>query len=237
MSRLSLACFVACAVLSPGPAGAWQSQSEPAEKAEEARKEPERQSGTESEAKATEKAGEKPSTKKPSSRVYTNEDLETAGHGKGTVSTPVIEGMPPRPTPPPPAPEGAGTNPEQPPASEVNVQPGDDDESAGLEAGQVEETGSGEAYWRKRASQARERIAEAERKVAALEQRVTGLRQDRNPTADVMRANREQERQAQLSEAQEQLEAARKALEGARKALTDLRTEARRSRVPPGWLR
>lgn len=198
MSRGALFWMLLCLALAAGAAEARQGQEQeekekPAERTEQAR---------ETDASSSEAKGAPEPKAKP--RVYTNEDLKTAGEGGGIVTSPVIEGLPR------PAPRRSGAA-------------GGDEPS--------------EAEWRSRANAARDRIGKAEARVEALEQRIAEVRQDRDPQAGVLSPYREQERQARLTEAREDLEEAEAELDAARKALEDLRREARRAGVPPGWLR
>jgi hypothetical protein len=73
--------------------------------------------------------------------------------------------------------------------------------------------------------------------VEQLEQELVELRQDRNPTAEVLNPNREQQRQARLDAALDELEEARAAVGAAREDLRALQREARRAGALPGWLR
>ena len=154
------------------------------------------------------KQKEEPREEEEKPRVYTNEDLETAGRRGGIVTAPAT-----------PRPAGARAR------GVRGVRPG------------LEGEARGEAYWRERASTARERLADAETRVEALEQQLAELMQDRNPTAGVLSPTREQERQARLTKAREDLGSAEAEVEAAREGLEELRREARRARVPPGWLR
>ena len=93
-----------------------------------------------------------------------------------------------------------------------------------------------EAYWRGRATRAREAVDEADGKVRDLEARIAALRNDMNPV-NTQDPNRLQTRDRELQEAMDGLDAARRAADAARKALADLEEEARRAGAMPGWVR
>ena len=90
--------------------------------------------------------------------------------------------------------------------------------------------------WRRDAKARRDAITRAEGKVAAAQARVESLLVDLNPT-NVMDPNRLQTLEADRAKAAADLEAAKDELAKARQALEDLEEEARKSGVPPGWLR
>src|SRR5438552_9566446 len=90
--------------------------------------------------------------------------------------------------------------------------------------------------WRRDAKARRDAIKRAEGKVAAAQARVDALLVDLNPT-NVMDPNRLQTLEADRAKAAADLEAAKDELAKARQALEDLEEEARKSGVPPGWLR
>jgi DNA repair exonuclease SbcCD ATPase subunit len=93
-----------------------------------------------------------------------------------------------------------------------------------------------EAYWRGRATRAREAVDEADGKVRDLEARIAALRNDMNPV-NTQDPNRLQTRDRELQEATDGLDAARRAADAARKAQADLEEEARRAGALPGWVR
>ena len=81
---------------------------------------------------------------------------------------------------------------------------------------------------------ARQALERAERRAAELQTRVNGLWADFTGRDDpAQRAVVEQERQAALAE----LDETRAEAEELAQAVADLRAEARRAGVPPGWLR
>lgn len=91
-----------------------------------------------------------------------------------------------------------------------------------------------EQQWRDRMTAARQALERAERRAAELQTRVNGLWADFTGRDDpAQRAVVEQERQAALAE----LDETRAEAEELAQAVADLRAEARRAGVPPGWLR
>ena len=93
-----------------------------------------------------------------------------------------------------------------------------------------------EATWRQRADAARMRIADADANVTQAEQRLAALRSDLTAD-DSMNPFREQNRAGEITAQMERVDAARAEAAAARQAMSDLEDEARRSSVPPGWLR
>jgi hypothetical protein len=93
-----------------------------------------------------------------------------------------------------------------------------------------------EAMWKARAKAAREAVAKAEARVKELESRLGGLRSDTSPTG-LLDPYRQQTREAEAGRARDELQQAQQQLALARQALDDLEDEARRQRIPPGWLR
>ncbi len=91
-----------------------------------------------------------------------------------------------------------------------------------------------ERRWRNRMTEARQAVEAAERRAAELQTRVNRLWGDFTARDDpAQRAAIEQERQAALAD----LENTRAEAEELAQAVVDLRDEARRAGVPPGWLR
>jgi hypothetical protein len=90
--------------------------------------------------------------------------------------------------------------------------------------------------WRRDAKARRDAITRAEAKVAAIQARLDAMRLDLNPT-NVGDPNRLQTLEADKATAQAELDAAKDELAKARQAQEDLEEEARKSGVPPGWLR
>lgn len=87
--------------------------------------------------------------------------------------------------------------------------------------------------WQRRARNAREQIQQAEKDVAELE----GGLQGQVGLLVQSCSGRQTNRRTHISELDQQLEVAKARLAEARRSLEDLEEEARRSRVPPGWLR
>ena len=116
----------------------------------------------------------------------------------------------------------------------------DADAPAGAEAAATEtpatpaEAAADEQQWRNRMTAARQALEEAERRAAELQTRANGLWADFTGRDDpAQRATIEQERQAALAE----LEETRAEADELGRAVADVRDEARRAGVPPGWLR
>ncbi len=95
-----------------------------------------------------------------------------------------------------------------------------------------------EASWRSRAREAREVRAAAEAKLAAAQAELAALDLDRQPSStDLLDPNRLQARERAKTAARERVAEARAELAAGKQALEDLEEEARRKRIPPGWLR
>jgi hypothetical protein len=123
-------------------------------------------------------------------------------------------------------PEGEGTAGDA--ATEASEQP-----PAYSEEG-TDATGPVEGDWRNRAEQQRQAIATAEAAVVSLEEasKELGLRiLMSTDTYEILDLRRQQQEMAG------QVEEARRNVAQAKQAMDDLETEARRARVPPGWLR
>ena len=107
--------------------------------------------------------------------------------------------------------------------------------ATGSEAPPPEAQATGdEQRWRNRMAEARQALEEAERRGGELQTRVNRLWTDFTGRDDpAQRAAIEQERQAALAE----LEETRAEADELAQAIADLRDEARRAGVPPGWLR
>lgn len=104
--------------------------------------------------------------------------------------------------------------------------------SGGAEVTSLE---SQRAQWRQRAQDARSGMRKAEAKVQEIQERISALRLDREPTR-VLDPNRLLGIQDDIRKAIEDLETAKGEVEKARKVIADLEDEARRARVPQGWL-
>ena len=96
------------------------------------------------------------------------------------------------------------------------------------------ETAGDEQRWRNRMAEARQALEAAERRAAELQARANRLWADFTGRDDpAQRAAIEQERQAALDE----LEETEAEADELARTIADLRDEARRAGVPPGWLR
>jgi hypothetical protein len=149
-------------------------------------------------------------------KVYTNDNL--GGAGRLTTGTAM----------PAAAPASAATpagQPGQPGSAEPGGQPGSTSPS-----GEQRD----EQYWRKRITAARDALKRNELMAAALQNRVDGLWADFTSRDDpAQRAVVEQQRQEAMAEQQR----INTEVERLKKEITDIEEEARRARVPPGWLR
>ncbi len=142
-------------------------------------------------------------------KVYTNADLVRSGRLTVRIGDAA-------PDPAAPTPAAAAT-------SEAPAAPSSDAAAAG-----------DEERWRDRMTAARQALEQAELRAAALQTRVDGLWADFTSRDDpAQRAVLEQERLAALAE----LDEAKAAIDALARAVADLRGEARRAGVPPGWLR
>lgn len=158
---------------------------------------------------AAEKEKEKKKPRKPApGRVYTEEDLKKAREdGKGNVI--FVQGE-------------ASPSPEE--AASPSPEAGEPDRAAL------------EAQWRARAAAKREAIVKADARIASLEARITALRNDVS-VSGLTDPFRLQGIQSELNAALAELDQARASALAARKDLEALEDEARRSRIPAGWLR
>ena len=142
-------------------------------------------------------------------KVYTNDDLRGGPRLTTAVTTPQpIETDPPLPTAAPP---------DTAPAATLTGEPGRD-----------------EAYWCDRITAAREAKQRAELVAAALQNRVDGLWAQFTARDDpFQRATIEQDRLDALDE----LANTQADVERLDQEIQDIRKEARRAGVPPGWLK
>lgn len=156
-------------------------------------------------------------------KVYTNENLGSAGRLTTGTSTPAGAAAPGTPVASAASTSAAGGG-EQ--ASQ----------SAGsTPAGQAAPTEQrDEQYWRKRITAAREALKRNELMAAALQNRVDGLWADFTSRDDpAQRAVVAQQRQEAMAEQQRM----NTEVDRLKKEIADIEEEARRARVPPGWLR
>jgi len=93
---------------------------------------------------------------------------------------------------------------------------------------------NGEAAWRKRIADAREELRRQEMFVQALQTRVNSLTQDVLSRSDPVQKSR---LAGERKEALNEMARIRQEIEASKKAITDIEEEARKSGVPPGWLR
>ena len=94
-------------------------------------------------------------------------------------------------------------------------------------------------HWRQQSLKARAEIQAALQKLESLEQSLVTFRADLSPlsAAEAQDPLRLQNRAARAAEMAKEVEAQRAALSEARKAMVAFEETARRSGVPPGWLR
>ena len=142
-------------------------------------------------------------------KVLTNDDLDKARQGGAAVSVLAADGVEPAPV---------------------------SEDRFNSEDGTTNAVVQDEATWRQRADVARMRIADADANVTQAELRLAELRSDLTAD-DSMNPFREQNRAGEITAQMERLDAARAEAAAARQAMSDLEDEARRSSVPPGWLR
>lgn len=158
------------------------------------------------------------------STVYTNDDLD--GGPRLTTGA----------SPPPPPRAGESEQPDEPAgAAAPRGANGAQSPAASAAAGATTAApAQDETGWRERITAAREAAQRAEIVAAALQNRVDGLLTEFTARDDpAQRARIEQDRRDALSE----LERAREAIDRRAQEVADIREEARRAGVPPGWLR
>jgi hypothetical protein len=149
-------------------------------------------------------------------RVYTNKDLQPVRPGEPVTAAPA-DPAPPADTREPAAGKDGGAG--------AEAQP------SGAEATPKQYT---EAQWRTRMADARHDLERTRMIAEALQSRVNALWADFTARDDpAQRAALEAERQRTLAE----LARVKNDIETKTKAIADLEEEARRARVPPGWLR
>lgn len=95
------------------------------------------------------------------------------------------------------------------------------------------------ATWKARSVAAHAAVTAAEAKLAQLERDLSAYRSDMAPVsaAEAQDPMRRQKREARIVEMTKQIEVQNLAVAAAKKTLSDFEDEARRNRVPPGWLR
>lgn len=120
-------------------------------------------------------------------------------------------------------------------ARDAGAEPGAAATEPATPAAPPETAGAGdEERWRNRMAEARQALEQAERRAAELQTRVNRLWADFTARDDpAQRAAIEQDRAAALDE----LEETEAEADELARAIIDLRDEARRAGVPPGWLR
>jgi hypothetical protein len=168
-------------------------------------------------------------------KVYTNGDLRGA---PAPATTPAPSPASPAPGASPAAGDAgakAGAKPD-PKADGKAAAPGADAKAAaGGDATSAPADGKGdEAAWRKRRQTIQDALNRAQAFASALQSQINGLTGEFAARDDpAQRARVGAERQKALTE----LDRVKKEIQQNTKALDDLQEEARRSGVPPGWLR
>jgi hypothetical protein len=170
-------------------------------------------------------------------KVYTNGDLRSAPAPASSPAPPVPSASVPGSTPAAPADatKPAGTKPTDGTAKAggapaAGTAPGD----AKPARGASEDAKADAASWRKRRQDIETAIERSKTFAEALQSRINGLNTDFTARDDpAQRASVAADRQKALTE----LDRVKKEITQNTKALADLQEEARRSGVPPGWLR
>jgi predicted RNase H-like nuclease (RuvC/YqgF family) len=158
-----------------------------------------------------------PATGQSLAEIAAKEKKRRTGHAAKTYSNRDLENLSQSPSPSPAEAEEKKTEAEPAPTGTANAD---------------------EATWRARARSLREDVEQAEHRKADLQAELDTLSADIQPNpADLRDPSRLQKREAAKAELRQKIEDAQKALELAKKAVADLEEEARRQRVPPGWLR
>lgn len=153
-------------------------------------------------------------------RVYTNDDLRDSG-GLTIGALPSSTALAAEPAGP--AASGPGGGPEAAP------------DEGGLDDAEPEATAArGEDYWRARIAAARDAQARAALMAAALQNRADGLWAQFTAIDDPVRRGTVERQRLEALGALEETRAERDRLDG---EIREIEDEARRSGVPPGWLR
>lgn len=151
---------------------------------------------------------------KSETKVFTNRDL--AGR-RESEPVPAAGAPPPAGQPGTPAPAAAQP---APPAQAQESEP--------------EEPKKDEKYWRQRITDAQDKLTRNQLLLEALQTRVNSLSTDFvNRDDPAQRAVISQDRQKTLAE----MDRMKKDIEGLRKEIADIQEEARKTGVPPGWIR
>jgi hypothetical protein len=95
------------------------------------------------------------------------------------------------------------------------------------------------AMWKARADAARAEIVASQARLEDLKRQYAEYESDiaEVPAAEILDPMRRQKREVRLAEMRAQIEQQRQIAADASKSLTVLETEARKNRIPPGWLR
>jgi hypothetical protein len=127
-----------------------------------------------------------------------------------------------------------GTAPRPAPAAADPAAPDAEAKADDPQQPKTQEPAKSEAWWRQRISRAREELRRNEMFADALQTRINSLTNDFTARDDpFQRAKIAEDRTTALAE----LERVKADIELARKQIADIEEEARRTGVPPGWLR
>lgn len=176
---------------------------------------------------AQKEAARRKAVKAPA-KVYTNDDLVKAGLLTTGATSPATTPSAGASSTAASGQAGGATVPEGQPAPAAEAAAG------GAETPPPAEPTKDEAYWRKRITDARRRLRESQVLADALQSRINAL------TTDFVNRDDPIQREAiaaQRREALAELDRKTRQIEEAQKAIADIEEEARRSGVPPGWLR
>ena len=167
------------------------------------------------------------------SRAYTNKDLKPVPPAPlppvATDDTESLPGVALRNDPPR---RGASRTARGAAPAKDDVEP--DEDQAVDDAGEERRNGQDQGQWRRRMADARDQVDRSRTFAEALQSRINAL------TADFSARDDPAQRaviKTQLNKALAELDRVRADLEAQEQRVTDLEEEARRARVPPGWLR
>jgi hypothetical protein len=167
-------------------------------------------------------------TIKEPSKVYTDKDLKPAPMAPDADAAPADENAPADAD----AAKDAGADAAKDAAASDDTS-GDKAEDKADAAKPAQEE-KGEAYWSGRAKELQSQLERDQSYAEALQSRINALNTDfANRSDPAQRSIVEQDRNKALAEA----ERLSQAIENDKKAISDFQDEARRSGVPPGWLR
>jgi hypothetical protein len=163
-----------------------------------------------------------------SGKAYTNENLPTVEPASAASSRPVAAA-----TPAPETPDQAA-KPETSAQGTAADKKAAEAKAAEAKAGDAKAGKKDEAYWRKRIQAERDALARAESFATALQSRINALSTDFVNRDDPAQRNQiGADRQKALAE----LDRVKKEIVDHNKAIAEIQQEARREKVPAGWVR